>query len=148
MKLLVFIAISWLLALSCARPATQKERAPIREEIIVEAIENSGGKHLYPVRYNPPLCPCPEFEVQVDRLWVRILLVDYDEDQPVSRQLRRFVQENPSGDEAKPLFLIGSLDPDRIEYTATGFPVVEFVVEGFTDTFPATKGQSGRQNKE
>ena len=147
MKLKYFITLAVISMAACARAPVEPTEPPTREELQNQAVEESPTKHVYRARYNPPLCPCPAFEVAVGDRWVRVALVDQDEDRPLRGDLSAFAEEQGSV-EQQALYLIGTLEPDRIQNSATGFPVMEFVLEGFTDSFPvssAPRGEIGEQ---
>lgn len=129
------ISVLLFMTLSCVRPAQVPVEPPTREEVLLRAVDEEEAKHIYKARYNPPLCPCPAFEVDVGGNWMRVALVAQDEDLPILQDLSRFVEDRAdTGEET--LYLIGALESDRVQYSATGFPVMEFVLEGFTDKFP------------
>ena len=114
-----------------------REEPPTREEILVSEVEEAVTKHVYHARHNPALCPCPDFEVEAGENWVRVVLVERDADNPLEPDLNRFVEER-AGFGKQDLYLIGTLDPDRIQYSPTGYPLMEFVLEGFTDAYPVS----------
>jgi hypothetical protein len=97
-----------------------------REEIMVEAANELGDEPFWVARYNPPSCPCPPFELRVGSAWVRIVLVQSEEDEAKIKELIRHAKRELSRGETGLYYFEGSLDPDGIQRTATGFPVMEF----------------------
>lgn len=142
-----FLSIAPLLfCFGCASAPVQPTAPPTREELQTLAVDESSNKHVYRARHNPPLCPCPPFEVFVGARWIRVVLVEQDEDRPRIGDLNLFASE-PGESSEEELFLIGTLEPDRIQYSATGFPLTEFVLEGFTNSDPGGLPESGESAK-
>lgn len=129
-----WLALSLVSLLSCggARPEVATERS--RQDLIRLAVKSDPGRTAFRARYNPPVCPCPAFEIEVGGRWIRVRMIDIDPDVPLAARLARAVDEGASaaiGDQSF-IYVIGDPDPDDITACATGFPVMGFELEGFS----------------
>jgi hypothetical protein len=103
-----------------------------REERIINAANEFGGLPYFEARYNPAPCPCPPFELRLGPRWVRVVLVYSEEEGALVEELIGDAKRAANKGESHVYFLHGSLEPDRIQRTVTGFPVMEFDFTNFS----------------
>ncbi len=122
---------------ACSSARLVSQRPPTRLELIEAAVAAERGRHIFLARYNPPLCPCPPFELRFDGRWIRVALVERDPEAPVVPAVRGAAQRASGSEGGPPLYVIGTPDTATVTRCATGFPVIEFRIEGFTNQPPA-----------
>jgi hypothetical protein len=103
-------------------------------ESLVKAVEK---KTVFVARYNPPLCPCPEFEVLVEKTWVRVVLIYSEEDEELARAMKVKADKKTKRTKDHVFYLYGSLEAIRFQRTVTGFPVMEFELSSFETGAPS-----------
>jgi len=140
-----------LLTISCGGASKDVPEAPLsREDLVARAVDKveAAGQTVFRIRYNPPACPCSAFEVEVADRWVRVFLQDDDPDAGVAEALERAAKESGSGAGAPVFYALGSPDADRFRPCSTGFPVMEFTIEGFSDKAPEEAIKPGEEARE
>ena len=134
---------------SCGGAGKELPEAPLtREELAARAVDKveAAGLNVFRVRYNPPACPCPPFELEVADRWVRIFLRDDDPDAGVAESLVRAAKEAEADAGAAVFYAVGSPDPDRFRPCSTGFPVMEFTIESFSEDPPVEPQEPGEDH--
>lgn len=128
-----FLAV-WLFGgISCGgAQKVEEQRASLsdsvmdREEAMVIAAKEFSDEAYFEARYNPVPCPCPPFELRTGERWIRVVLVYSEEEGGQIQALIRDAKKATNRGENPTYYLQGSLDPDRIQRTVIGFPVMEF----------------------
>jgi hypothetical protein len=142
MALAVLLA---MLAVSCGGAGKKQESPLSREQLAARAVDQAetSGQTVFPIRYNPPACPCPPFEVEVAERWVRVFLQDDDPEAGVAQALERAARQAESASLLPLFYALGTPEPDRFKPCSTGFPVMEFSIESFSDRPPVEPAVPG-----
>jgi hypothetical protein len=112
-----------LLAVSaCAkRPVTPAAAPspPTYAEQIQERVQEASERELHELRYNPGLCGCPPFELELQGRWHRVTFDVVDDSHPVLVELRMAVERDESGGELGRYLIQGKLE-DRVATCGQG----------------------------
>ena len=94
LAVLVTILAPFTLSACAAKPAkkTPPPAAPTYAERVLERVKSASEREVHDLRYNPTVCGCPPFEVQLDGRWLRSTFDVADDSHPVLMALREAVE--------------------------------------------------------
>jgi hypothetical protein len=65
---------------------------------LLERVEAAAGREVHQLRYNPGLCGCPPFELELEGRWTRTTFDVSDDGHPVLVSLREAVKADDDAD--------------------------------------------------
>lgn len=92
---------------------------PTYIERIQERVQTASERDLHELRYNPGLCGCPPFELELEGRWHRVTFDVVDDSHPVLVELRASVERDELGGELGRHLIQGRLE-DRIATCGQG----------------------------
>ncbi len=110
------MAIGGALLLSMSACATRSiappsaPEPPTYAERIQERIQEAAERELHELRYNPGLCGCPPFELELQGRWHRVTFDVADDSHPVLVELRADVERDESQGELGRYLIQGRLE--------------------------------------
>jgi hypothetical protein len=125
------------------KPKPLEEKFETREQALEVLVKDFAEESVFEVRYNPPLCPCPAYEILVKGVWVRIVLVYSEEEDEVVRAMEKHAKKTAKSLESKTFYLLGSLGAIHFQRTITGFPVLEFELSSYEIERPSLQDLDG-----
>ena len=93
--------------------------APTYVERIQERVQGASERELHELRYNPGLCGCPPFELELHGRWHRVTFDVADDSHPVLVELREAVERDESTGALGRYLIQGRLE-DRVETCGQG----------------------------
>ena len=95
------------------------ERPPSYAERIEERAREAVDREIHELRYNPGLCGCPPFEVELQGRWHRVTFDVTDDSHPVLVELREAVERDEASGTLGRYIIQGRLD-DRVASCGQG----------------------------
>jgi len=124
-----------------AKPPTYAERV---EKRIVGAAE----REVHELRYNPGLCGCPPFELELEGRWHRVTFDVADDSHPVLVELREAVERDEASGDLGRYVIQGRLE-DRVGTCGQGalFLTLDPTAYGAPESEPS-EGESSEEPSE
>lgn len=107
---------------ACAKGSTTPPAAPsppTYAERVQERVQGASERNLHELRFNPGLCGCPPFELELQGRWHRVTFDVADDSHPVLVELRAAVERHEAAGEVKRYLIQGRLD-DRVATCGQG----------------------------
>ena len=117
------VPLLFLLGCSAPQPGLRQVRVIQEVEAALDAQEGA-----VVLRYNPPSCKCPAFEVNAAGRWIRAEVRSDGDEQPLDALLAKAVEDRGAGKVAT-YHVTVSLDSARPDFCFNGTPYVELRLE-------------------
>jgi hypothetical protein len=113
---------------------------PIDRVSLIKLIKEFSEQTLFVVRYNPPKCDCPPFEIQLKNEWHRVVMDDANPETPEVDNLTQLAEDDLKQDILRHYHVQGSLE-DELHPCAVGHLHVMFRLNMFSKETITSEGQ-------
>lgn len=117
--------VVWAVLLGLGGCATKRVKRPVEPapptyaERVQERVQEASERELHELRYNPGLCGCPPFELELQGRWHRVTFDVDDDSHPVLVELRAAVELDDSNGTLGRYLIQGRLE-DRVDTCGQG----------------------------